>query len=248
MKTRILLLTTIIATGLTASAQKTFKVAAAANLRSVFMEIKEKYEKEYAGIKIDVTFGSSGTFVQQIINGAPFDFFMAADKDFPIKLQNQGMTYGKVSTYAYGKLAIWSNSLPLNQGVSALKNPNIKRISIAKPETAPYGDRAVEFLKKQNLFSDLQSKIVYGDNISAAAQYAFTGNAEVGFIALSLAIAPEMKEKGTYYIVPQEMYTRIEQACVLIKKTMRNLEAEKFMIYILGDSCNALWEEYGYTK
>jgi molybdate transport system substrate-binding protein len=242
------LLIALLLISMTISAQKSVKVAAAANLRSVFMEIKDKYEKENPGVKLDVTFGSSGNFVQQIMNGASFDFFMAADKSFPLKLQSQGMTYGKVATYIYGKLAMWSNSIDVNKGVSVLKQDAVKRIAIAKPETAPYGERAVELLKKQGLFNDLQTKIIYGDNISAAAQYAFTGNAEVGFIALSLAMAPEMVGKGKCYVIPQNLYSPIEQACVLIKKPARNLTAEKFMKYILGNSCDKLWEKYGYSK
>jgi len=232
----------------TICAQKVVTVAAAANLRSVFTEIKAKYEKENPSVKIEVTFGSSGSLVQQILNGAAYDFFMAADKNFPLKLQGKGVTYGKVSTYAYGKLALWSSTIDVNKGIGVLKESAVKRIGIAKPETAPYGDRAVELLKKQGLFDSFNTKIVYGDNISATAQYAFTGNVEVGFIALSLAMALEMAGKGKCYVIPQNLYSPIEQACVLIKKPVRNLAAEKFMKYILGNSCDSLWEKYGYSK
>jgi len=247
MKKSILMIALLLIS-ITICAQKSVKVAAAANLRSVFEEIKEQYEKEHPGIKIDVTFASSGSFVQQILNGASFDFFMAADKGFPLKLQKQGATYGKVSTYIYGKLAMWSNTEEVSKGFSILKNNSIKRIAIAKPETAPYGESAVELLKKEGLYTDLKSKIIYADNISAAAQYAFTGNAEIGFIALSLALSPEMKGKGKCYIIPQEMYSPIEQACVLIKKSSRNIAAEKFMKVIVGNSYNNIWKKYGYSK
>ncbi len=233
---------------ITICAQKVVKVAAAANLRNVFSEIKTNYEKENPTVKIDVTFGSSGSLVQQILNGAAYDFFMAADKNFPLKLETKGVTYGKVSTYAYGKLVLWSSTIDVNKGIDVLKESAVKRIGIAKPETAPYGDRAVELLKKQGLFEQFKTKIVYGDNISATAQYAFTGNVEVGFIALSLAMAPEMAGKGKYYVIPQDMYTPIEQACVLIKKSTRSVATEKFMKYVLGRSCDALWKKYGYSK
>ncbi|WP_321331972.1 molybdate ABC transporter substrate-binding protein [uncultured Bacteroides sp.] len=243
-----ILLIALLLISITICAQKVVKVAAAANLRSVFTGIINKYEKENPGVKIDVTFGSSGSLVQQILNGASYDFFMAADKNFPLKLQEKGVTYGKVTTYVYGKLALWSSTIDVNKGISVLKEDAVKRIAIAKPETAPYGDRAVELLKKQGLFNDFQTKIIYGDNISAAAQYAFTGNAEVGFIALSLAMAPEMLGKGKCYVIPQSMYTPIEQACVLIKKSTRNLAAEKLMKYVLSKSCDSLWDKYGYSK
>lgn len=243
-----LLMIVLLLISITISAQKNIKVAAAANLRGVFEEIKENYEKENPGIKIDVTFGSSGNFVQQILNGASFDLFMAADRGFPLKLQKEGATYGKVSTYIYGRLAMWSNTEEVSKGLSILKNNSIKRIAIAKPETAPYGECAIELLKRKGLFNDIQSKIIYADNISAAAQYAFTGNAEVGFIALSLALSPEMKGKGKCYIIPQELYPPIEQACVLIKKNSRNIAAERFMKALLENKYNAIWKKYGYFK
>lgn len=248
MKKVILIATLFFSVCMFANAQKSVKVAAAANLRDVFMEIKEAYEKENPGVKIDVTFGSSGNFVQQILNGASFDFFMAADKSFPLKLQNKGATYGKVSTYIYGKLAIWSNTIDVKKGLDVLKTNAVKRISVANPETAPYGERAIELLKKQNIYDEVKTKIIYGDNISAAAQYAFTSNTEIGFIALSLAMSPEMKGKGKCYVVPQNLYTPIEQACVLIKKNSRNIAAEKFMKNIIGHNYDALWIKYGYSK
>jgi len=173
---------------------------------------------------------------------------MAADKSFPLKLQNKGATYGKVSTYIYGKLAVWSNTIDVKKGLDVLKTNAIKRISVANPETAPYGERAIELLKKQNIYDEVKTKIIYGDNISAAAQYAFTGNTEIGFIALSLAMSPEMKGKGKCYVVPQNLYTPIEQACVLIKKNSRNIAAEKFMKNIISHNYDALWIKYGYSK
>ena len=245
MKKVILIATLFFSVCMFANAQKSVKVAAAANLRDVFMEIKEAYEKENPGVKIDVTFGSSGNFVQQILNGASFDFFMAADKSFPLKLQNKGATYGKVSTYIYGKLAVWSNTIDVKKGLDVLKTNAVKRISVANPETAPYGERAIELLKKQNIYDEVKTKIIYGDNISAAAQYAFTGNTEIGFIALSLAMSPEMKGKGKCYVVPQNLYTPIEQACVLIKKNSRNIAAEKFMKNIISHNYDAHWIKYG---
>lgn len=232
-----------------AFAQENIKVAAAANLRNVFAELKAKFEKGNPDIKVDVTFGSSGNFVQQILSGASFDFFMAADTDFPLKLQEKGATSGEVKPYIKGKLALWSGTLDVEKlGLEALTSDAVKKIAIANPKTAPYGERAVELLKKQGLFDKLSSKIIYGDNISAAAQYAFTGNAELGFTALSLALAPDMKGKGHLYIVPQEYYTPIEQACVLIKKPAISPAAVKFMDFVLGGGNDDIWVKYGYSK
>jgi len=229
-----------------AQAQKV-NVAAAANLRYVLEDIKTSYVKVHPKAKVTLTFGSSGTLVQQILNGASFDFFMAADNEFPLKLKAEGVTVGKMVTYACGKLAIYSTTLDVKKGLAILKDPSVKRIAIAKPETAPYGERSVELLKKQGIYESLKDKIVFGDNISQAAQFAFTGNAEIGFVALSLALAPDMAGKGDYYIVPQKLYTPIEQACILLKTAVWNTEASQFMKYVLSPATNTIWEKYGYS-
>jgi molybdate transport system substrate-binding protein len=231
---------------ITLSAQKV-NVAAAANLRYVLEEIKTAYLKQNPKAKVNLTFGASGMLVQQIQNGASFDLFMAADNEFPLKLKEKGLTTGAMSTYAFGKLAIYSTTLDVEKlGLGALKDESIKKIAIANPETAPYGERAVEVLKSQKLYDGLKSKIVQGENISQTAQFAFTGNTEVGFIALSLALAPDMDKKGSYYIVPQSLYKPIEQACILIKTPVLNTEAAKFKKFVLSPATKGIWEKWGY--
>ena len=243
---RIIISLAIVFVALTATAQKV-NVAAAANLRYVLEEIKTVYVKQNPKAKVNLTFGASGMLVQQIMNGASFDFFMAADNDFPLKLKVKGLTTGAMSTYAFGKLALYSITLDIDKtGLAALKDPSVKKIAIANPETAPYGERAIELLKGQKLYDSLKSKIVLGENISQAAQFAFTGNAEIGFIALSLALAPEMAGKGSYYIVPQYLYKPIEQACILIKTPVLNTEASKFKRFVLSPATKAIWEKWGY--
>ena len=245
MKRLIISLAILLAT-ISLSAQKV-NVAAAANLRYVMEEIKTAYVKQNPKAKVNLTFGASGTLVQQIQNGASFDFFMAADNEFPLKLKDKGLTTGSMSTYAFGKLAIYSTTLNVEKlGLEAIKSSSINKIAIANPETAPYGERAVELLKSQKLYDGLKSKIVLGENISQAAQYAFTGNAEIGFIALSLALAPDMDSKGSYYTVPQSLYKPIEQACILIKTPVLNTEAAKFKKFVLSPATKAIWEKWGY--
>jgi molybdate transport system substrate-binding protein len=243
---RIIISIAILLATITASAQKV-NVAAAANLRYVLEEIKTAYVKQNPKARVNLTFGASGMLVQQIQNGANFDFFMAADNEFPLKLKDKGLTTGAMSTYAFGKLAIYSTTLEVEKlGLEALKNSSVKKIAIANPETAPYGERAVELLKSQKLYEGLKSKIVLGENISQAAQFAFTGNAEVGFIALSLALAPDMAGQGSYYIVPQALYKPIEQACILIKTPVLNTEAAKFKKFVLSPATKGIWEKWGY--
>jgi molybdate transport system substrate-binding protein len=225
---------------------QTVKVAAAANLRYVLEEIKKQYEAEKPGSTIDITFGSSGTLTQQILNGANFDLFLAADTDFPQKIADSGFAAGEVTTYIYGKLALWSLTLDVSAGLQTVLLPAVKKIAIANPKGAPYGESAVELLKNQGLYDIISDKIVWGDNISQAAQFAFSGNAELGFIALSLALAPEMQSKGKYYVFPEEICPPLEQAGVLIKGSEKNSEAPQFLNYIRSNKCNGLWTKYGY--
>lgn len=228
------------------SAQKV-NVAAAANLRYVMEEIKAAYVKQNPKAKINLTFGSSGTLVQQISNGASFDFFMAADNEFPLKLKDKGLTTGPMEVYAFGKLALYSTTIDVQKaGLSALKNPAVKKIAVANPQTAPYGERSMELLKSQGLAETMKDKIVIADNISAAAQYAFTANTELGFIAYSFALAPDMAGKGYCYIVPQKLYKPIEQACIMIKTPTVNTETAKFKKFVLSATMKPVWEKYGY--
>jgi molybdate transport system substrate-binding protein len=233
----------ILALGFGLQAQ-TVKIAAAGNLRFVLDDIKEKYALVNPKAKIIVNLGASGALVQQITNGADFDLFMAADKMYPDKLKAQGIVTGKVQTYAFGKLVIWSNTVDVSKGLTIITKNTVKRIAIAKPDVAPYGSRAVECLKYYKLFDKVKDKIVYADNIAQAAQFAQTGNAEIGFLALALAMAPDMK--GSYFVLDTKSYKPVEQAMVLLKSWQSNPEAAKFMKFVLSDQCQPIFEKYGY--
>lgn len=231
----------------TVMAQKV-NVAAAANLRYVLEEIKVAYLKTNPKSKVNLTFGSSGTLVQQISNGASFDFFMAADNEFPLKLKDKGLTVGPMTTYAFGKLALYSTTLDVEKtGLEALKNPSVKKIALANPEAAPYGERSIQLLKSLELYEKVKAKLVIAENISQAAQYAFTGSAEIGFIALSLALAPEMAGKGSCFVIPVKMYKPVEQACILLKTPVLNTEAARFRKFVLSAATESIWVKYGYT-
>jgi molybdate transport system substrate-binding protein len=223
---------------------QTVRVAAAGNLRFILDDIKAKYATINPKAKIDITLGASGGLTQQIINGAPFDFFMSADIKFPQQLKEQGCVLGDVETYGFGRLVLWSNTIQVAKGIDVLKT--VSRIAIAKPEVAPYGERAVQCLKYYGLYDTYKPKLVYADNIAQAAQYAETGNAEVAFIAYALVFGPEMKDKGNYYVLDSKSYKPVEQACVLLKEKERNPEAVKFMKFVLSDQCKPIFEKYGF--
>ena len=223
---------------------QTVKIAAAANLRFVLEEIKESYKKVNPKADIALNFGSTGTLYQQIVNGADFNLFMAADNEVPEKLKNQGLVSGEVKTYAFGKLVVWSNTIDVSKGLDILTDPSVKRIAIAKPDLAPYGDRAIECLNLTGLFEKVKDKIVYADNISQAAQFAQTGNAEVGFLAYSLTLTPEMK--GSSFLIDPKSYKPVAQAMAAVKGWKTNPEAAKFMKYVLSPECKPIFEKFGY--
>jgi molybdate transport system substrate-binding protein len=223
---------------------QTVKIAAASNLRYALEEIKTKYSELHPKVTISLNFGSSGTLFQQISNGADYDIFMAADKIFPDKLKAQGIVSGDVKTYAFGKLVLWSNTLDVSKGLEILSDKSVVRVAIANPELAPYGERSVQCLKYYKLYEKMKDKIVFADNIAQAAQFARTGNAEVAFIAVALAMTPEMK--GTYFVLDTKSYNPVEQAMVLLKGRQNNAEASKFMNFVLSNECKPVFEKYGY--
>lgn len=241
MKKIIILL--FLALSISIQAQKV-KVAAAGNLRYILDEIKVKYAKVSPKANISVNLGSSGALVQQITNGADFDLFMAADIIYPEKLKAQGMVKGDIKTYAFGKLVIWSNTVDVSKGLDIISDKSVNRIAIAKPDVAPYGARAIECLKYYKLYDKVKDKIVYADNIAQAAQFAQTGNAEIGFLALALALAPDMK--GSYFVLDTKSYKPVEQAMVLLKSWQTNPEAAKFMNFVLSADCKPIFEKYGF--
>jgi molybdate transport system substrate-binding protein len=243
MKRLLIIIACLFSTMLNA---QTVRVAAAGNLRFVLDDIKAKYAKVNPKADIQVTLGSSGALTQQIINGADFDFFMAADIKFPQKLKEQGCVEGLVKTYAFGKLVLWSNTLDVSKGIESLKDPKVTRIAIAKPDVAPYGERAIQCLKYYNLYESMKDKLVYADNISQAAQFAESGNAEIAFIAYALVFGPEMQDKGNYFVLDTQSYKPVEQACVLLKGWQKNPEAAKFMNFVLSEQCRPIFEKYGF--
>jgi len=237
----IILLLTL--SGISMQAQ-TVKVAAAANLRFVFEEIKDNYMKLNPKAEIVANFGSTGALYQQIVNGADFNVFMAADDVVPAKLKSQGLVSGEVKTYAFGKLVLWSNTIDVSKGLELLTDPSVKRIAIAKPDLAPYGDRAIECLNSTGLFEKVKDKIIYADNISQTAQFAQTGNAEVGFLAYSLTLTPEMK--GSVFLIDPKNYKPVAQAMAVVKGWKASPEAVKFMKYVLSPECKPIFEKFGY--
>jgi molybdate transport system substrate-binding protein len=225
-------------------------VAAAADLSSVFPQVAAKFEKE-TGKKVKLNFGSSGQFLLQIENGAPFDVFFSADVQYPQRLESEGLAQpGSLYKYAIGKLVLYvpnDSKLNLAEGMRSLQSPQARKIAIANPQHAPYGRAAVEALKKEGLYDLVQGKLVMGENISQTAQFVQSGSADAGIVALSLALSPAMKSAGRYVEVPASDYTPIEQAAVILKSSKDKATATLFLDYVRKPEILQLMAQYGFT-
>lgn len=220
-------------------------VAAAANLRDVLQDIRYAYAIENPHNKVDITFGSSGLLTQQIINGAPFDLFLSANTDFAEEIKKLGKNDGNPKIYAFGKVAMWSTRQDVSKGLSLILNSDVKKIAIANPELAPYGKSTMEALKKAGLYSAVEKKIVWAENINQAAQFASTGNADVAFIALSNAKSKEMTARGNVYELSGEECSPIAQSGIIIKS--KNKEgAKEFFDFVTSAKAAEIWTRHGY--
>lgn len=226
-------------------------VAAAADLSSALKEIGDGFEKK-SGTRVKLSFGASGALTQQIENGAPFDVFFSADMDYPRHLVDAG--YADASSlyqYAVGKLVLWvpaDSPLKLDQGMKVLLDPSVKKIAIANPQHAPYGRAAVAALKHDGLYDQVSSRLVLGENVSQAAQFVESGNAQAGFVALAHAIAPAMQGKGKYYEIPVDAYPPLAQGVIVLSKSVHHKkEAGEFLQYIKSKEVAAVFERYGFS-
>ena len=225
-------------------------VAAAADLEPALREIAAGYEHE-SGTTLKMTFGSSGNFFTQIENGAPYDLFFSADIDYPRKLEAEGKAAsGSLYKYAQGKLVMWvptESGLDLASGLRLLNSAAVHKIAIANPQHAPYGRAAVAAMKAAGVYQAAEPKLVVGENISQAAQFAVTGNADVGLIALSLAMSPGMKGRGRYVDVPAELYPPIEQAVIVDASSKSKQAALRFLSYVKSPGAKQILRKYGFV-
>jgi molybdate transport system substrate-binding protein len=235
----------------TVASAETLSVAAASDLQFALKDVAARFQKE-TGNRVQITFGSSGNFFAQIQNGAPFDLFFSADVDYPRKLEAAGSTEPEtLYEYATGKIVLWTRAdsgVDLKDGLRVLLDPRVHKIAIANAEHAPYGRAAVAALQHENLYEQVKEKLVLGENISQAAQFADSGNADVGVIALSLALAPAMKERGRYVEVPADFYPQLRQACVVLKNSPRKSLAQAFVSFLRRAEIVELMHSYGFSQ
>ena len=219
-------------------------VAVAANFAEAAKEIAAAF-KQKTGHDAVLSFGASGQFYTQITQGAPFEVFLSADETRPKKLVDDGLAVpGSRFTFAIGKLALWSKTPDLVKGEATLKTAAFAKLSICSPVAAPYGAAAVETMKSLKVFEMLEPKLVEGATITQAYQFVETGNAELGFVALSQLTGPET---GSRWLVPQELYPPIRQDAVLLKSGTMNEAATGFIAFLRSPEARVIIEKYGYA-
>jgi len=225
-------------------------IAAASDLRAALPSVAARFEKE-TGQTITLTFGSSGNFFTQIQNGAPFDVFLSADIEYPRLLERDGQAVkGSLYEYATGHIVLWTRNdsgIDVGQGLRVLLDPKVRRVSVANPEHAPYGRAAIAALRHERLEDQLRPKLVLGENIAQAAQFAQTGNSDVGLIALSLALSPAMKKSGTYAPVPESFYPAIQQAAVIVSRSRQQALARRFIDSLKTADVQKILESFGFA-
>ena len=218
-------------------------VAVAANFTDAAKEIAQAF-KDKTGDEAVLSFGSTGQLYTQISQAAPFEVFLAADDERPKKAVAEGLAVpGSRFTYATGKIVLWSTDPKLVQGAATLEHGEFARIAIANPAAAPYGAAAVQAMRALKVYEHLEPRIVQGNNIAQTYQFVATGNAELGFVALSqVANATE----GSRWIVPGDLYDTIRQDAVLLKKGADSKAANRFIAFLKGPEAARIMQRYGY--
>ncbi len=235
----------------TATARSEASVAAAADLKYAMDELIEEFHRLQPAVHVRVTYGSSGNFYAQLRNQAPFDLFFSADMMYPRQLiEHQQADAASAALYAVGQIVVWvPNDSPIQVEklrMNAVLDPAARKVAIANPRHAPYGRAAEAALKHYGLHDQVQNRLVFGENIAQTAQFVESGAADIGIIALSLAMAPTMKTKGRYWLIPLEAYPRMEQGCVIMSNAKNRPGAQQFREYVLGTSGRHILRRYGF--
>jgi molybdate transport system substrate-binding protein len=238
----ITMLLAVLATSSRSGAQSPLRIAAAADLQPVLPPILEQF-RQSTGILTEATYQASAALTSLIENGAPFDIFLSADLGYPQRLLSERLADAADSSdplkpliYARGTLVLWTRKdggFP-NPSLETLRDPALKRLAIANPERAPYGRAAVATLSNLKLTEALKPKLVTAENISQAAQFAESGNADAGLISLTSAKTEHLSAIGSYFLIPRDLYPPIEQGAVIVNKTAQRQNAKKFLDFLLS--------------
>ena len=223
------------------------RVAVAANFVQTMKEIAAGFEKD-TGHKITMSQGATGKFYAQIVNGAPFDILLSADDETPTRLVSEGKAVaGSQFTYAIGRLVLWSPDDKLvDEGGGVLKTDKFRHLSIANARVAPYGRAAVQVMQKLGVLGRIEPRVVQGENISQTFQFVTTGNAQLGFVAMSQVFEQGKMKPGSAWVVPEAMHEQLKQDAVLLNPGKDSAAAASFLAYLKSDKAKKTIEAYGY--
>jgi molybdate transport system substrate-binding protein len=225
-------------------ATRTLSIAAAADLKFAMDEVSVAFHRAHKDVALETSFGSSGNFYAQIRNGAPFDVYLSADVAYPRRLLAEGV--GKPDSlfvYGVGRIVVWVPAASALDPSSALRSSAVRHVAIANPQHAPYGRAAEAALRSLNVYAEVRPKLVLGEDISQTFEFAESGAADVGIVALSLALAPAARDKGRYWEIPLDDYPRIEQAGLILKDSA---DARALRAFLASDEGRAVLKRYGF--
>ncbi len=227
------------------------RVAAASDLKFALEDVRTALAAADPPVDLRITYGSSGTFFQQISNGAPFDVFLSADLSYPTRLVEAGLaTKNNVFPYAVGRLVVWAptgSAADVSAGLAGLADPRVRKVAIANPQHAPYGKAAVAAMTTAKVYETVKSKLVLGENVAQAAEFAASGNADAGVFALSLALAPELSSRGTYVEVPLDSFPRLDQGGVILGSAADPAAAARLRVFLTSPDGIAVLTRYGFS-
>ena len=225
-------------------------IAAASALNFAMKEVTDKFEAA-AGAQVKLSFGSSGNLYSQIRDGAPFDLYFSSDIGYPKKLEEAGLAVpGTLYRYAVGRIVLWvpkASPIQIEKGSDALRNSGIGKVSIANPKHSPFGRLAVSAMNHFQVYDVVKNKLVMAENVLQAAKFVESGAADVGIIALSLALSPNMKAEGRYWQVPSEAHPVAEQGAVILKQSKNQDLARRFLEFLKGQEGVEVMRRYGFT-
>lgn len=231
----------------------TISVAAASDLKYVLEEIITEFREAHPEIVVKPTYGSSGSFFTQLSNKAPFDLFLSADINYAQQLIDQGVAVPEsLFVYALGRIVLWvRNDSPVDverKGIASLRDPAIMKIAIANPQHAPYGRAAEAALYHFDVYEDVKDRLVLGENVAQTAQFVETGAADIGIIAVSLAIADPLREMGRRWPFPTDSYPSLEQGGVILSSSQERGACETFIAFLRSDMGQEIFERYAFGR
>lgn len=229
----------------------TLTVAAAADLRYALDEVVAAFRERNPEVEVKVSYGSSGSLLTQIVGGAPFDLFFSADEDHARRLVQSGQAVAEsLTVYAVGRLALWlpaGSALSPEAGLAALRDGRVKRIAIANPAHAPYGQAAEAALRASGVLAEVKDRLVRAESAAQAAQFAESGNADAALLPLALALAPALERAGRHAVLPQELYPPLRQAAVVTARGRRDLAATALLRFAVAPEGRAILARWGFA-